>query len=131
MKFLGNTDEVTSCDCCGRTGLKSTVALESEAADGGTVYYGVTCAARALGRTAKEVRSEARDADRAKAAAERAIRDAESRAHDAAWQSFLDELAGTGADVRDGLGVVRFKQIEKLGGFTAARERFAARKVAA
>lgn len=129
MKFLGNTDEVTACDCCGRTGLKSTVALE--AADEGTVYYGVTCAARALGRTAKEVRSEARDADRAKAAAAQAIRDASNRAHDAAWQAFLDERAGTGADVRDGLGLVRFKQIQKLGGFTSARDMFNALQVAA
>src|SRR6185369_5700834 len=32
-KFLGTTDEVTTCECCGRSNLKGTVALELE--DGG------------------------------------------------------------------------------------------------
>ena len=41
------TDERDSCDCCGRVGLKRVVVLDdSEAGD--FVYYGTTCAARAL-----------------------------------------------------------------------------------
>lgn len=43
--FLGWTDEVTACDLCGKTDLKSTAALE---VDGETVFYGCVCAARAL-----------------------------------------------------------------------------------
>ena len=42
IKILGLTDERTTCDCCGKTGLKVTVALEI---DGGeTLYYGRDCA---------------------------------------------------------------------------------------
>ena len=46
MKVLGITDSVSTCDCCGRSGLKRTVALESETK--GTVYYGTGCAAMAV-----------------------------------------------------------------------------------
>ena len=46
IKFLGTSDEVSTCDCCGRKDLKSTVALSID--DGEAVYFGVTCAARAL-----------------------------------------------------------------------------------
>jgi hypothetical protein len=52
MKYIavGITDEVTSCDCCGRTGLKRTVMLEdSETQE--MVHYGTTCAAYALYRS--------------------------------------------------------------------------------
>ena len=53
IKFLGWTDEVSACDLCGKTGLKSTAALEI---DGETVYYGCVCAARALsGRTGEKL----------------------------------------------------------------------------
>lgn len=51
--YLGLTDEVTTCECCGKSELKATVALET--LDGGIVHYGTTCATRALGikRSAK------------------------------------------------------------------------------
>lgn len=45
--FLGITDEVTACDCCGRSNLKSTVAFDVA---GEIVHYGSTCAARHTGR---------------------------------------------------------------------------------
>lgn len=46
--ILGTSDEVTTCDCCGKKNLRSTVALE--ATDGsGDVHFGRVCAARALG----------------------------------------------------------------------------------
>lgn len=44
-QFLGITDDVTVCGCCGRTGLKRTVALEI---DDEVQFYGCTCAANAL-----------------------------------------------------------------------------------
>lgn len=47
MKFKGIVDNVNDCDCCGKTGLVKTVALETS--DGEIVYYGVTCASVALG----------------------------------------------------------------------------------
>ncbi|GGN96438.1 hypothetical protein GCM10011579_097920 [Streptomyces albiflavescens] len=58
----GITDDFTTCHCCGRRGLKRTVALMPLDADGnedGTaedvVYYGTACAATALGWTQGKV----------------------------------------------------------------------------
>lgn len=45
MKVLGISDEVTTCECCGRQNLKRTVVLGSE---DGQRYYGTDCAAAAL-----------------------------------------------------------------------------------
>jgi hypothetical protein len=45
--LLGIVEEVTTCDCCGKTRLAQTVAMETEVGD--VVHYGTTCAARALG----------------------------------------------------------------------------------
>ena len=42
MKILGLTDTVNVCDCCGKSGLARTVAIEL--AGGDVVYYGTTCA---------------------------------------------------------------------------------------
>lgn len=45
--FQGITDERHECDCCGKAGLKRTVALRP--VEGGeVVFYGTTCAALAL-----------------------------------------------------------------------------------
>lgn len=57
MKVLGCNDEVTACECCGRTGLKRTVILQTAAGD--VVRYGVDCAARAAGKTGQAARNEA------------------------------------------------------------------------
>ena len=46
FKLLGTTDTVNTCDRCGKSGLKKTVALQSDKYD--TVYYGVDCAADSL-----------------------------------------------------------------------------------
>lgn len=123
-KFLGNTDDVTTCECCGKQNLKSTVALELE--DGGEpVYFGVTCAARALAMSAKDVRVAARTADRARATAEAAARNAAFAAEDAAWQDFLNAAAPEFSRSFMG-GPDRFRQLDKLGGYTAARSAFLA-----
>lgn len=51
--LLGIVDDVTTCDCCGKTRLARTVAMEKE--DGEVVHYGTTCAARALmGRSCRK-----------------------------------------------------------------------------
>lgn len=49
MKILGRTDERTTCDKCGKQHLKVTVAIELD--DNSVVYYGTTCAAKALRAT--------------------------------------------------------------------------------
>jgi hypothetical protein len=45
VTFLGVSDDVTTCECCGRTNLRRTVAL---AFAGETRRYGTACAAKAL-----------------------------------------------------------------------------------
>lgn len=45
VKLLGINDDVTTCECCGRAGLKSTVVLEI---DGSQFHYGSQCASKAL-----------------------------------------------------------------------------------
>lgn len=57
VKFIGVTDSVTACGCCGKSPLKKTVCLEI---DGDELYFGTTCAGRALGtqtRTVKDVQA--------------------------------------------------------------------------
>lgn len=109
-KFLGNTDDVTTCDCCGRANLKSTVALSID--DGEPVFYGVTCAAHALKMPAKDVRSESKRADLEKARKEAAAREERYRAESAPWFAFL---------AANGHGGDNFLRIESLGGYKAAR----------
>lgn len=89
--WYGTTDDVTTCDCCGRTGLKSTVAIAiGDAAD--PSYLGVTCASRALKIAATAVRKTVRDADDAARKARLAAQEAASRAQFARDQAALDKL---------------------------------------
>lgn len=51
FRFLGVTDESTTCGRCGKVELKTTVMLvmlDAEGNDDELVYFGSTCAARAL-----------------------------------------------------------------------------------
>lgn len=65
-RYIGITDEATTCEHCGKTELRSTVVLAILDADGNTedyAYYGSTCAAVALGqRSGAQVRKAARNA---------------------------------------------------------------------
>lgn len=117
VRFLGTTDDVTTCECCGKKDLKSTVAISID--DGDAMYFGVTCAAHALRRDARHVRGESRKADRAREAAEAKARQDARDAIDAPWFAFL-ATNGTGSDV--------FRQIQSLGGYAAARARFNAER---
>lgn len=112
-KFLGTCDDVTTCDCCGKKNLKRTVSLSID--DSEAVYYGVTCAARALKLDMKVVRSETKRADDEKHQAKmRADRIAWETEH-ASWFAFLAKF-GKGTDT--------FSQIESLGGYEKARAQF-------
>lgn len=115
VKFLGTSDEVTTCDCCGKANLKSTVALSIDEAE--PVYFGVTCAARALKTGVNEVKRGTAVADRERAEAERKARDEAQRAAQAPWFAFL---------AAHGKGDNDFSRIESLGGYKAARARFEA-----
>lgn len=73
-RLLGHTDDVTTCEHCGKSELKGTVALENDV--GNIVYFGSVCAARALGRgsSAKEGRAVMSEAVALRRAAEEAAR---------------------------------------------------------
>ncbi|GAA3473869.1 hypothetical protein [Nonomuraea roseola] len=57
----GTTDDVTTCDLCGRVELKMTVimiALDAEGNDLDAEYFGVDCAAKAAGWTQGKVKAD-------------------------------------------------------------------------
>jgi hypothetical protein len=58
MKALYLDDTITTCECCGRTELKATVAMQLS--DGGILHYGRTCAARNSGKTSQQITKEMR-----------------------------------------------------------------------
>lgn len=57
---LAIVDDVNTCDCCGKSNLKSTVAMERD--DGEVLYFGSVCATSHSGRAGKVIRSEAQAA---------------------------------------------------------------------
>lgn len=113
IKFLGTSDEVTTCDCCGKKDLKATVALSIGDAD--PVYFGVVCAARALKMPAKDVRAKNKSADDAKHAAKMEADRAAHQEFMVRWSAFLAK-AGTGPGI--------FEQIQSLGGMERAQAMF-------
>lgn len=125
-KFLGTTDERTTCECCGRANLKHTVALLIDDALE-AVFYGSSCAARALRWTTKEVKAGAKAADDAKAAAARAELERRHAVEAAAWEAHIQaSLAAAGLRSTG----TRFTDLEALGGYAAVRATYA-RPVAA
>ncbi len=82
--MLGISDDIDHCDCCGRTGLKRTVALHPTSDASDIRYYGTSCAAAALRTSAGRV---TKVAQAAQAAADAA---AEQRARFAATLERID-----------------------------------------
>jgi hypothetical protein len=118
----GITDERNECDCCGRTNLKNTVAL-TDNESGETVYFGVTCAARARGQSAREINQAVRDAE---ARAAKAADDL-ARARHAKWVAHLTKVTNDGRGIADYSGKPDVRaMIEAAGGIAAARAGFAA-----
>jgi len=57
IKLVGITDEVTTCDHCGKTNLKKTFAcIDDVKLDGEVYYYGSDCYARLMGIKPKDSR---------------------------------------------------------------------------
>lgn len=54
FKILGTDDAVHTCDCCGKSNLKSTVVVE---VNGEILNYGSVCATRHTGLTSREITS--------------------------------------------------------------------------
>jgi len=119
VKVLGISDEVTTCELCGKANLKCTVALDLTGEGSEPVYYGRDCAGmvkygkKSSGNTVKVVREFEDEQRVAKEQERRAARDAEF----ARWDAFL-KAHGTGGDV--------FTRIQSLGGFAKARALYVA-----
>ena len=69
-KAIGIDDSITSCECCGKTGLKCTVAILLDC--GEIVHYGRTCASRNTGKAAKVIVAEIKAHEAANLASARA-----------------------------------------------------------
>ena len=75
-KCLGTDEDIETCDCCGRTGLKRTVIMVEVNRDGEVMTpidmaprFGVVCAAKHSGIPATKIRAAAKKADDARVAA--------------------------------------------------------------
>lgn len=101
FRVLGTTDEVTTCDYCGRVELKGTTVLELLDEEGNrtgeTVYYGSGCAASAGKRKVKDIRDEAKAADVAAREAKWAADEEKSRVFCAARDAWVAENIGPDA----------------------------------
>jgi hypothetical protein len=100
----GTTNEVTTCEQCGRDELKGTVVLQPLDADGNPdgdcCYFGTSCAAKAAGWTQREVTRRVTAAKKeAKTAAASAARAAFWKARNeetAAYEQWVNETYPTG-----------------------------------
>lgn len=113
FEVLGTTDEVTTCDCCGKNPLKATVAISFDDAE--PVFFGSTCAAKAAKIAPKIMAKAVRSADKAKQKAKEAAATAASRARTDAFHAFVKERSGE---------TDAFLAIQSLGGFVKARAAF-------
>ena len=109
----GTTDEITTCEHCGRTGLKATVALSID--DGPVVNFGRDCAATALKVGKASINAAIREFEKAERTAAEAAHSAQLAEENAVWFAFLAQHGSERPDA-----------IEALGGFTAARTAFEA-----
>lgn len=100
-RIIGTTDDITTCDACGRTGLTHTIVLAITDPNGDTdghVHFGSVCGARAAGMPVRDLLRHADAADRAARANDdthRAARVAANRAREAEQQAFAEWLHTT------------------------------------
>lgn len=118
VRFLGTSDQITACDCCGRENLKSTVKLD---VGNGLTHFGVGCAAKALRMGVAQVKAATKAVDDASAEAARVAADAKHAAFMAEWAAFLD------AQVPAFRGRI-VDQLAAMGGMVKARAMFNAER---
>ncbi len=58
LKVLGIDDAVNTCECCGKSNLKSTVVVEI---NGSIFHYGSVCATKHTGLTKQEIKQTIED----------------------------------------------------------------------
>lgn len=96
-RVLGTTDEVTTCQDCGRDELKGTIVLgivDDDGHVGERVYFGAMCGSRAAGKPVKKLRREAVAADNDRLRAARQVRVLARRAFDEAFAAWAYEVYG-------------------------------------
>ena len=111
----GTTGDITTCDCCGKSDLKSTVIIvgldEGGTETGDLRHYGSTCAAKALGIAHKAVKGASQSF--------KAMRDAagdwamESSAAYGAWRAIHNAIINE-VDAMPSAGLDRYTTIERL-----------------
>lgn len=90
FQIQGTTDEVRSCDCCGRAKLKHTVALlDTDTAE--VRYMGTTCAAVAMKMQTDKVRRQAKQADHTKHKEAERQRTERNKERAQRWRAYLVE----------------------------------------
>jgi hypothetical protein len=103
-------DDVDTCNCCGKTGLKRTVVMRAEQG-GEEFYFGTSCAATHTGRPTHKIVSEARRAEATRREAADAERRRLARNRDqaeATANGFSDDNDGVNAYI-DARATVRFR----------------------
>lgn len=132
FKVRGENEDVNTCECCGRQGLKKTIVLEyieNGELTGEVTYFGTTCAAKAAGWTTKYVKDEVKaiqaEERRVKAKAEAEARKIENER----WERFLVLATGIPAEwEKTCYGTVKSPNLrphfEALGGFGEARRKY-------
>ena len=110
---FGCNDDQTTCDHCGRTDLKATVALSID--DGPILRFGRGCAATALKVGKASINRAIREVEKAEKLEARRASEARMKAESDAWDAFLLERTGC---------TEKLEAFERLGGFAAARAAF-------
>lgn len=120
-KALGTDDSVNTCDCCGKTNLKFTVAIELDC--GEIVHYGQVCAGRNTGKTRPQINNEIKaEAQRIRAAAAVEFR---ATTEEVAYRAKLAERDANRA-ILPGRAAFEFVMAESIAA-DAARARVAAK----
>lgn len=129
FRVLGTTDDVTTCELCGRDELRGTVVLEVLDVEGnGTgelCHYGSACGAKAAGWSTREVVTAAKAADDARRAAEDRAAEARRAARFEAYAAHLVEVCGTAdlwkaAEARGFDGVFPMRKHDRAAGVFGA-----------
>ncbi len=111
------------CECCGREDLKKTVKVTNGET---TLWMGTGCAAKACSMGIREFGKALKVEQDAQDSKEQTEREAARRAECDHWFAFLTDAVGPVYSWPGG-PIDRFRQIEKLGGPTAARAAYKAK----
>ncbi|MFM9368085.1 hypothetical protein [Streptomyces sp. Da 82-17] len=98
FEVRGMTDEITTCELCGREELRGTVQMIELDADGNPdrdLYFGTACAAKAAGWTQRDLKARIKAAETARREAGVREREARRDAENAAFEAYLLETYGT------------------------------------